>query len=219
MNRWKYSTLALMLFLGGCHNNQGSTMTVMEKPVSIRPIVAVVPVMDHSRHELSWSISNELTQAIRQKLAEHNQLYLLSEDQVYAMNRKSSQGDAFGLETLWMKKAYQQNEFVAFFELIEHREAPLIAPQETPEESPAQLTIVMRVRVFDLRGEQPKVVLQETVEQTHHIPRQFTRHQFNQVPWGDEMFEISPLGLAHAKICQEVSTRVEDYILLNCVKK
>ena len=42
---------------------------------------------------------------------------------------------------------------------------------------------------------------------------------FSQVLWGDETFEISPLGLAHAKICQEISSRMEDYILLNCEKK
>ncbi len=215
MRAWKCSIGLGIVLLAGCQHDNNVATALIEKPVTARPIVAVVPVMDRSRHELSWNVSHELTQALRARLAQHNTLYLLSEDQVYALTRKSINGnDPFGFETAWVKKGYQQNEFVAFFELIDHREQSLIA--EESDASPAELTLAMRVRVFDLRGETPKIVLEERVEQTHHIPKQFTRNQFNQVPWGDEMFEISPLGIAHQKLCQELASRVEDYILLNC---
>jgi hypothetical protein len=80
------------------------------------------------------------------------------------------------------------------------------------EDSPALLTIAVRVRVFDVREKTPKVVLQEIVEQSHHIPRQFTKD--SQVPWGDEAFDVSPLGIAHDQLCKELATRVEDYILI-----
>lgn len=215
MRAWKCSIGLGILLLAGCRHDNNSTTALIEKPATARPIVAVVPVMDRSRHELSWNVSLELTQALRSRLAQPGSLYLLSEDQVYALTRKSINGnDPFGVETAWVKKGYQQNEFVAFFELIDHREQSLAA--EESEASPAELTLAMRVRVFDLRGETPKIVLEERVEQTHHIPKQFTRTQFNQVPWGDEMFEISPLGIAHQKLCQELASRVEDYILINC---
>jgi hypothetical protein len=213
-----------MLFLGGCIHDSSSAL-VIEKPVTTRPIVAVVPVIDKSRHDLSWNVSNELTAAIRQRLAQHDSLYLLSETQVYAMTRKSSANhDPFESETAWIKKGYPQNEFVSFFELITHRETPLASCEPDSEGSPAELNIAVRVRVFDLRGEVPKVVLEEVVEQSHHIPQQFTRGQLApapgqvpcQVPWGDEMFEISPLGIAHEHLCAELASRVEDYILLNC---
>lgn len=219
MARWKYSIVCFALLLGGCHRNETST-AMIEQPISARPIVAVIPVMDRSRHNLSWNVSHEFTQAIRLRLSQHNRLYLMSEDQVYAMTRKQNPGhDPFGLDLSWIKKAYSQNEFIAFFDLIEHQEIPLASPADSHEESPAQLNIAMRVRVFDLRGNEPKIALQEIVEQSHHIPKQFTRSQFHQVPWGDETFEISPLGLAHEKLCQEISSRVEDYILLNCEKR
>lgn len=218
MVRGTYSILCLTLLLGACQRDHQQTVMI-EKPISSRPIVTVVPVIDKSRHGLSWNVSQELTQAIRQRLTQDDRLYLLSEDQIYAMMRKAGERqDPFGLETQWIKKAYPQNEFIAFFELVEHRELPLTLTEETKEEGPAQLNIAMRVRVFDLRENEPKVILQEIVEQSHHVPKQFTRHQFNQVPWGDEMFEISPLGIAHQKLCQELSNRIEDYILLNCEK-
>lgn len=216
MRSWKYSVLGLALFLGGCKEDR-STALLIERPITTRPIVAVVPVMDRSHHNLTWNVSHELTAALRQKLTQHNNLYLLSEDQVYAMNRKTAQHDPFDLDVSWIKKGYPQNEFVAFFELTHHRETPLLTSEE---ESPAQLNVSMRVRVFDLRGETAKVVLEELVEQSHHIPTPFAQHAVDptssQVPWGDEAFEISPLGIAHEKLCKELAGRVEDYILLNC---
>ena len=220
MRSWKCSVWACMLLFAGCKNDN-SVSALIEKPVTTRPIVAVVPVMDQSRHELSWNVSQELTSAIRGRLAQHGSLYLLSEDQVYEMTRKSNQKsdsgrDPFSMETAWIKKGYPGNEFVAFFELLDHHELSIASPNSTQEESPAELTLSMRVRVFDLRGEAPKIVLEEVAQQSHHIPKQFTKSQFNQVPWGDEMFDISPLGIAHQKLCQELASRVEDYILESC---
>jgi hypothetical protein len=72
----------------------------------------------------------------------------------------------------------------------------------------------VRVRVIDMRGKQPKIVLQELIHDTHHIPRQFTRANFYQVAWGKESFNISPMGLAHAQLTKEIASRLEDYILL-----
>jgi hypothetical protein len=215
MHFWKNSIWACTLFLAGCRGGS-STTALIEMPVMTRPIVAVVPVMDKSRHELPWNVSKELTVEIRQRLSQHGRLYLMSEDQVYAMSRRASERpDPFGLETDWIKKGFPQNEFVAFFELIDHKEIPLNEPELLAEESPAELNVSIRVRVFDLRGQEPKIVLQEIVQQSHHIPKQFTQNQ-SIVLWGDEMFDISPLGIAHEKICQELAGRVEDYILLNC---
>ncbi len=219
MRSWKCSVWACLLLFAGCKNDNSST-ALIEKPVTTRPIVAVTAVTDRSRHELSWNVSQELTSAIRGRLAQHGSLYLLSEDQVYALTHKAqkidSSRDPFGMDTAWVKKGYPDNEFAAFFELIDHRELSLGGPTSAQEESPAELTLSMRVRVFDLRGQAPKIVLEEVVQQSHHIPKQFTLSQSNQVPWGDEMFEISPLGIAHQKLCQELASRVEDYILESC---
>ena len=222
MRFWTASLLGAVVLLAGCRDGN-ETALLTEKPVTTRPIVAIVPVMDMARHHLTWNISDELTLAIRHRLTQHNHLYLLSADQVYAMTRRSVKDknrDPFGIDTSWVRKAYPQNEFVAFFELVEHKEIPL---ELEVKESPAELSMAVRVRVFDLRAEEPKVVLQEIVEQSHHIPQQFTQGETpesvqvsSQVPWGDETFDISPLGIAHEKLCQEIAARVEDYILLNC---
>ena len=74
--------------------------------------------------------------------------------------------------------------------------------------------MTMRVRVFDVRGNEPKVILQELVQNSHFIPRQFTSEHFYQASWGTENFQITPVGLAHAKFTKELASRIGEYVLL-----
>lgn len=216
MTRWAISLTTLSLIFSSCNQGtQDSSSSLLESPVLSRPIVALVPVIERARTDLKWSVSKELSHAIRQRLTQKNHLYLMSEDAVASMAKRAMSGhDPFGLDTSWVKKAFPQNEFVAFMELLEHREVSLYPTAET-QDSPAELNLTVRVRVFDTREQTPKVVLQEIVQQSHHIPRPFNKANFNQVPWGDEAFEVSPLGIAHEALTKEIASRIEDYILLS----
>ena len=74
--------------------------------------------------------------------------------------------------------------------------------------------MTIRVIVVDIRQAQPVVILQEVVQDSHFIPRQFNQYNFHQVYWGNEEFEVSPLGMAHTQFLKEISSRIEDYITL-----
>lgn len=204
--------LGISLILGGCNKGGCSSCSATaETKISNRPIVSFVPLIDHSRNELNWNISQELTQTIRQRLVQKNQLYMTGEESLPEFSKKAiSSHDPFDLDISWIRKAFPQNEFVVFTELLEHNETPLDL-----KDAPAELTMSVRVRVFDLRDKTPRVVLQEIVQQSHHVPRQFTKGNLNQVPWGDETFDVSPLGLAHDQLCKELASRIEDYILIS----
>lgn len=213
MSRWSFSLASLCLILAGCENSGSDQTTLLESPILNRPIVAVVPLIDHSRSDVNWNLASELSASIRHRLSQKNRLYLLNEESVAPMAlRCLKTHNPFDQEIEWTKKSFPQNEFVVFMELLEHREIPLYPTQEIGE-SPAELALTVRVRVFDLRQETPRVVLQEVVEQVHHLPKQFTKANFSQVPWGDETFETSPLGIAHDALCKELASRVEEYIL------
>ena len=71
-----------------------------------------------------------------------------------------------------------------------------------------------RIKVVDLRSEKPQIVLQELIQDTHFIPKRFSRFNYEQVIWGQENYNLSPLGLAHSALSKEIARRVEDYILL-----
>jgi hypothetical protein len=204
---------AISLILGGCTKNGDNSTALLEARASNRPIVSFVPIIDTSKSDLNWNVSRELSLTIRERLAQKNQLYMVGEESVAVLAEKAlSAHDPFDADTSWVRKSFPQNEFVVFMELLDHNEVPVVTKEA--QEAPAELTLSVRVLVVDLRDKTPKVVLQEIVEQSHHIPRQFTKANFNQVAWGDEAFDVSPLGIAHGQLCKELATRVEDYILI-----
>lgn len=217
MSRLAINLLALSLCAMGCNHQSSETAAVEQQIKSGKPIVALVPVIDHAHSDLTWNLSQELSFSVRTRLLQQDHLYLIGEDKIQAITKKlSDMHDPFGANISWIKRAFAQHEFVVFMELVEHDEVPLYTSQETiAQDSAAELNMKMRVRVVDVRGAEPKIVLQELIHHSQHIPRQFTKVNFYQVPWGHETFDISPLGMAHAQLAKELSSRLEDYILIS----
>ncbi len=208
--------LGVILVLSGCRENDSSSAALIESRISNRPIVALVPVIDHSHSDLNWSLSEEFSLALRHRLTQKNNLYLAREENFANSQKYLAWCDPFELDTSWIKKAFSQQEFVVFTELMKHTEIPVISSTEPLvdiKEAPAELLLAIRVNVFDLRGKTPKIVLQEIIEQSHHIPREFTKTHATPVAWDHEGFDISLLGIAHDTLSKEVASRIEDYIL------
>lgn len=207
------AVLLVSLILGGCYYSGNLPSILSEARASNRPIVSFVPVIDHSKSDLNWNVSHELSKAIRDRLAQKKRVYMVDEDHVAALSQKAlSSHTPFEGDTSWVRRSFPENEFVVFTELMRHSETPTM-PKDL-QNSPAELTMAVRVVIVDVREKTPKVVLQEIVEQSHHVPRQFNKVNLNQVCWGDEAFDVSPLGIAHDQLCKELATRIEDYILL-----
>jgi hypothetical protein len=72
----------------------------------------------------------------------------------------------------------------------------------------------IRLRVIDLRGNAPKVVLQEMIRDSYFVPKTLIPTDYSVEVWGTDNFRKSPMGIAHAQLVQEVATRITDYILL-----
>jgi hypothetical protein len=181
-----------------------------------KPVVAVVPVFDHTTPTVEWDLSEELTQEIEGRLLKKDHIFLTQQEKVRSFIKDLRQSqNPFALDVAWVKPAFTGQDFVVFMELLQHEETPIKnAPQEDPKRCSAELNISLRVRVLDLRGEIPTVVLQEIIRHNHHLPRQFNKYNFYQDEWGDSDFAISTLGLAHAQLTKEAASRIEEYILL-----
>lgn len=215
MKRFSLACLALF-FVSSCSNQKSSpplTLLQQEK----KPLVVLVPVIDHSKSNLEWDISDELTASLAQRLTQRNNFTLVPIQKVKNRLKKlHPKDDPFASSLTWMKSVFEGTQFIIFTELMEHDEVPRA---ETPlvsmnlQECSSDLNTSMRVRVVDLRSEEPRVILQEIIHDSHHIPRQFTRINFYQVAWGSDRFAISPLGLAHSELIKMVSSRLEEYIL------
>lgn len=218
MSRFITCVSLLALLAGGCddHNNQNNTQAYSQPAAKGKPTVSIVPIIDNTKSDYEWNLSDELSSTIYYRLAEQDSFTIVDAPHVRAKTKKLKGENPFGPDVSWVKKAFQGDQFVVFLELVEHEEVTKQDRKKTadPKDYNADLNMSMRVRVFDLRGNEPKIVLQELVHDTHFIPRQFTQANFYQVPWGHESFSISPIGLAHAEFTKEISSRVEDYILM-----
>jgi hypothetical protein len=181
------------------------------------PVVAVVPLIDHTVHNYEWNLSDEISSALYAQMAQQDHLRLLPSSRVRAkVTPLLAQHNPFDVDMGWMKKAFQEEEFVAFLELVEHEEvlADALKPQCNAELSSSELRVSVRLRLVDMRGKEPVVILQELIHDAHYIMPQFNRVNFYQVPWKDPQFDSSPIGVAHQKLTREIARRIDDYIRL-----
>lgn len=179
-----------------------------------KPSIVVVPVIDSSGQKYPWNVSNELTDSLKEKIVKQGSLYLADEAKSNQLFQQLGQEhNPFGKQIDWIKQNCPAEDYAIFLELIEHEEIPLTTRKnEDPSRCSSQLNISLRVRVIDLRSAPNKIILQEILHDQHHIPKQFTKFHFHQESWGEQGFPISPIGLAHAKLIREVSSRIEEYI-------
>lgn len=212
-----FLSLMALTFITGCSLNPTlQEDSEQQIQAALKPIVAIVPVIDHTE-DSAWNLSDEFTYCINHQLAQKNHLFLIDIDKTRAISQQLTlTQNPFGQDIGWLKKVFFHHEFVVFLELVEHNE---VARQDdkNPVDSKkcsAELLMTMRIRIFDLREDEPKVVLQELVHTSHFVPRPFTRSNFQQEKWGHEMFAISPMGLAHSQFIKHICHRLEDYILL-----
>jgi hypothetical protein len=209
--------ICLALIAAGCTQKQTNDQATHFSNGEVKPVVAVVPVIDSASDvNITWNLSDELTEDIYSRLLNKEKLYIIGDQKVRSMVKNlGSAHNPFGTDLAWTKTTFAEDEFVVFLELLEHKERPMTSKKtSSPMDSAIELNMSVRVRILDLRKEQPEVILQEIIHDSHYIPRQFTRLNFHQVEWGKETYGISPLGLAHAQLTKEISTRIQDYILL-----
>jgi hypothetical protein len=205
--------LALMFLTVRCGENTNMELSSHHTDGRAKPKVAVMPVLDSTESNLPWSLSQEFTDGLEKRFLRHSNLFLLHDYNAMTMRRNVNpfiDGDA------WLREIDPSAEFVVFVELSEHRLIPKTSENLfNLKNSPSyQLHMSIRVKVMDLRQQQPKTILQEMFTETYTIPWQLSGIDYDKTSWGKTSFFISPMGLAHAGLIRKISGQIEDYILL-----
>lgn len=216
MNKLIYGSLCSLLLLTACQDTNNKETAVSEEAKITKPVVAIVPLIDNSNAHMSWNLSDEFTYSVYHRLDQKSKLSLSDVQKIRSITRKfQPYHNPFGTDLKWVKKAFPNEEFIVFTELMEHNEMPINPDKHSPaKDCSANLSMSLRIRVLDLREADPKVVLQEIINDNHFIPRQFNQYNFHQIAWGNEEFNISPVGIAHTQLIKEISSHIEDYILM-----
>ncbi|MDN3508257.1 MAG: hypothetical protein P0S94_04985 [Simkaniaceae bacterium] len=215
--RKSFALFGMLLLLAGCSRSQNEQVSRYHDDGREKPVVVVAPVYDRHSVEMPWNLAEDLTFTIRNKMLKRNTMYLTASDHTVSVESLLEEGkNPFVGETKWISDQFKEGEFVAFVELVEHK-----IHERTPTNSIFEvvtpdyvLNAKMRVRIFDLRGIEPTLVLQEIINQSHLIPTQIATMNFKQARWGRKTYGITPLGIAHSLLCKETAKRIEDYVLL-----
>lgn len=216
MMRYCFFALSLIALTGCQQDTRLCAPTFHVPTVRQKPILAVVPVFDQSKHHHPWNIAQELTTGILRSLSVKDQLYMVDQEKVSQIFKEmQTAGDLFGTDLQWIKKKFRSEEFVAFIELYKNEETLLNFHKDIPDaECPAELYLSARVRIFDLRGAVPKLVLSEEVNHSENIPKEFNPLNRTLITPDQENFHSTPHGIAQDSFAREIAERIEDYVLL-----
>ncbi len=205
----KYFALAIFtLFLfSSCSNNQSDNNNVSRfyDDGRARPVVAVSTVIDSTTYDLPWSLSEEFTYLIKNQLANNKNLFLSSTE---VMDENLTNADnPFDINISWMKDRFNNSEFLVFLELLNHN--------ELKKANISNLEMSMRLRIVDVRGKEPKIVLQECINDNYYIAKGSIKEDYQNTIWGSAEYANSRMGLAHKQLAKEISNRISDYIALS----
>lgn len=214
----RYLSFLLLIFIVGCQSTKTNNVsTRFHDDGRAKPVVTIVPVLDSTCYDIPWSLSEELSSLINQKINRQNNIYISKNEGEFFL---SSHDNPFGNNIEWTKKSFKSNEFVVFLELLEHDDIPLLKTTKNPKKLPearksaSNLNMSIRLRIIDIRGDAPKIVLQEMIQDTFYMANNIDKTDYNTVTWGTNEYVTSPMGIAHTQFVKQVIERITDYIML-----
>src|SRR5579862_2469064 len=140
-----------------CNTCKDTSTTRYHEDGRAKPVAAMPAIIDTTSFDVPWSISDELTSTIVQTISKSGQIFIQSQDD-FAIASNPFSGDLS-----WMKREFQNQEFAVFLELVEHELTP-----SSKTSGSNNLKMGIRVRVIDLRGGAPKIVLQEMIRESYY---------------------------------------------------
>ncbi len=183
-----------------------------------KPQVAIVPLYDRSSAKMPWNLSQELTEAFQEKIALSGRFYMTKDFDMLGVHLLSLQQiNPFLDDINWLSEVETGTEFIVFLELVSHHLTPSGSGKTFFNRKLFQsysLDMTVRVKVVDIRQKQPKVILQEIVEEQYYIPWRFSSLNYQKGGWSKTAFALSPIGMAHNKMVKRASKQIEEYILL-----
>lgn len=210
--------LALLLLGTGC--GRQSCCSYGAPPLAgyarTTPRIALLPVVNGCGEPLPWRLSDELTEDLGAALAKREGLAVMEPAVGRAMAAELQHVDLFS-PTLRNIRGDGRCDFLVATELIDHAMVPYRGQKvqqlyPTDGEIGSILMMKLRLRVIDVRGESPKVVLQEIVNSNHLVRQRDEGIDYSVLGWGQLKFEETPVGIAHGHLAEDTAGRIVQYV-------
>jgi len=199
------SVFSFLIFVSCSNNSTNQQVSRFYDDGRTRPIIAISSVIDSTSYELPWSLSEELTQLIRNNLSTNKNIFISSPNELDELLTNSD--NPFDSDIDWMSNRFEQKEFLVFLELLKHDEAK--------KEAVNNLEMTMRLRIIDVRAKKPKIILQECINDNYYIAKGSNKLDYQNVVWGSAEYSNSRMGMAHKQLANQIASRISDYIALS----
>ena len=217
MKRLLLAISVAFLIFSCSKNGQEEVFTRYHEDGRAKPVVAIASVIDSTSYDIPWSLSDELTALLRNQLSHKRSLFIPPKEDVD--HYISYSNNPFDPNISWMNKGFGSYEFIVFIELLDHKnisEQNLENEYYSPHYQNISTNLIekTRVRVVDVRGKEPRIILQETLDDSYFISKNQLRTNYNIAIWGTDSYQSTPLSLAHHQLTKKIIERIEDYIML-----
>jgi hypothetical protein len=222
--KYLITSLSITLMALGCNSRHMDKQAIrFHEDGRAKVMVALTPIYDPQNIKLPWSLAEDLTDLIKNRLASKSKVFMTNASSNTSHDPTAptvvehyDENTSLNIHYENLKVKFPNSEFVVFLELAKHhiypkQENDTFFDKLTPSH---HLDLAMRVRIYDLRAETPKIVLQEIVEQKHLLPKPFAKLDYDGAMWGKKTYSISPMGFAHTQFAKEVALHIENYLIL-----
>lgn len=164
--------------------------------------IAIAPLLDRANCNLPWSVSAEITNGVREQMADSYGIYVLPREKTDPVFDRIPVEELYGREATGAARL-QGTDFLLLMELMSHTEVPYQRKQ-----------LQLRLRILDLRGEEPRLVLQEIIHNKLTVNKGLSWKEVDYalVKWPSDDYLRTPVGRAHARLARDVAKQVEHYV-------
>ncbi|MEI8365924.1 MAG: hypothetical protein WCF65_05850 [Parachlamydiaceae bacterium] len=185
-----------------------------------KPKVALIPLIDSSENDLSWDISEEISQGIYRTMMDSGLFYVPTPAEIGPAWKKIDQVDFFGASSSYqpLVNQFKNTDFVVVFDLIEHKislSQDEVSPPKRITQCYAQnrqLVTRVRIKILDIRCEVPKIILFEVFKTCYSLTPSKYGFACDEIAWGSIGYTKTPCGIAHDRLIRGLAARLEQVI-------
>ncbi len=209
MRRKLYLCIYLGLFLlFGCSTYNSALYKTGGKS---KGIVLMLPVIENFQIKeknkvYSWDLKEEFNKEIAKRFNLSNKIYLLKQNVSSKIAEQFFSPDGFYISNQVIGQLLPA-EFVVATELLDQNEL-------IDDLGNGIITASLRVRVYDLRKDEVKLIYQEIMDASQPIITS-NINDYVRYGWKSKVFDSTPMGLMHNRLMRELVGRVEGYICAN----
>lgn len=180
-----------------------------------KPSLSLVGVCDVSNSPIVKNFPAELSKAVRNRLKRNGKLFCPPVSQTFKEMGSATMRELSETSDLKLFNRFRGTDYVAVIETVEAQVLPYKRGAFKPlylaaidEQTAKVLSIAMRLRIINLKGNEPKVARMELVQSNHMM----TSEDITLAEKGDH----NTLEMVRSRLARDLAQKIEETV---CVKK